>query len=95
MSDGNVTADGEAPQIHLGQLVFDTCRQALGVVMDTGADAVDGRCFLRPPRGGVEWSAERAEVRPATVADQLRPALSEVNARSRGEPGGHRSARLH
>ncbi|MCX4663378.1 hypothetical protein [Streptomyces uncialis] len=73
----------ERPQLALGALAYDTRTDAVGVVMDTGA-VVDGRYSLRPPRGGVEWSAERADVRPATVADQLRPALAEASARSRG-----------
>ncbi|MFD5555050.1 hypothetical protein ACFWIA_14590 [Streptomyces sp. NPDC127068] len=42
-----------------------------------------GRYSLRPPRGGVEWDAPYEDVRPATVTDQLRPALTEVNTRSR------------
>ncbi|MFI6524987.1 hypothetical protein [Streptomyces uncialis] len=73
----------ERPQLAVGDLAYDTRKGAVGVVMDTGA-VVDGRYSLRPPGGGIEWNAERADVRPATVADQLRPALAEANARSRG-----------
>lgn len=68
----------------VGELAYDTVRGALGVVMDDGGITSGGRYSLRPPRGGVEWTAGRADVRPATVADQLRPALTEVNTRSRG-----------
>ncbi|WP_445397099.1 hypothetical protein ACSMX9_24785 [Streptomyces sp. LE64] len=44
----------------------------------TGADLLS----LRPRGGGVEWTARRAEVRPARTADRPRSALVEVNARS-------------
>ncbi|MEU0991861.1 hypothetical protein [Streptomyces sp. NPDC005953] len=70
------------PKLSVGELVYDTAEKALGVVMDTGEDAGDGCYALRPPGGGVEWTAKREDVRPATVVDQLRPALTEVNARS-------------
>ncbi|MEU9333888.1 hypothetical protein AB0D49_12120 [Streptomyces sp. NPDC048290] len=85
MSDRNVPEHHQAPQLSIGDLAFDTRTRALGVVMDTGADGGDGRYALRPPRGGIEWYASHDDVRPATVADQLRPALTEVNARSRGD----------
>jgi hypothetical protein len=64
----------------VGALVFDNRRKTLGVVMDTGW----GRLYLRPPGGGIEWDAARADLRPATVADRLRPSLAELNARSSG-----------
>ncbi|MFI5941234.1 hypothetical protein ACIBCB_13365 [Streptomyces uncialis] len=72
----------EQPKLAVGALAYDTRTGAVGVVMDTGA-VVDGRYSLRPPGGGVEWTAVRSDVRPATVADQLRPALAEANTRSR------------
>ncbi|MFD4833996.1 hypothetical protein ACFWPV_29760 [Streptomyces uncialis] len=75
----------EGPQLAVGAIAYDTRKGAVGVVMDTYSNVGDGRYALRPPGGGVEWTAVRADVRPATVADQLRPALAEVNARSRGE----------
>ncbi|MFJ6660234.1 hypothetical protein ACIQNG_28360 [Streptomyces sp. NPDC091377] len=84
MSDENVPTEDQRPQLDLGQLVFDTRRDTLGVVMDTGGTWGDGRYSLRPPRGGIEWHASRSDVRPATVADRLRPALAEVNERSSG-----------
>ncbi|MCM2389352.1 hypothetical protein [Streptomyces albipurpureus] len=83
MSGKNV-AEHQTPRLNVGELAYDTSKGALGVVMDTGTDAGDGRYALRPPQGGVEWSALCAEVRPATVADQLRPALAEMNTRSSG-----------
>ncbi|WST70323.1 hypothetical protein OG268_24435 [Streptomyces uncialis] len=80
MPDKNVA---QRPPLAVGALAYDTRTGVVGMVMDTGA-VVDGRYSLRPPGGGVEWNAERADLRPATVVDQLRPALAEVNARSRG-----------
>ncbi|MEU5401015.1 hypothetical protein ABZ348_17185 [Streptomyces sp. NPDC005963] len=67
----------------VGDIAVDTRTGDLGVVMDTGVDPRDGRYSLRPLGGGVEWTADPGDVRPATNADRLRPALSEVNARSR------------
>ncbi|MCX4661008.1 hypothetical protein [Streptomyces uncialis] len=73
----------ERPQLAVGDLAYDTRKGVLGVVMDTCSNVGDGRYSLRPPGGGVEWTAVRSDVRPATVADQLRPALAEANTRSR------------
>ncbi|MFF2024886.1 hypothetical protein ACFVW2_24150 [Streptomyces sp. NPDC058171] len=80
-------ADQPTPQLSVGELAYDTVKGVLGVVMATDTA---GRYSLRPPRGGVEWDAPYEDVRPATVTDQLRPALTEVNARSRygGSPWG-------
>ncbi|MFE4663927.1 hypothetical protein ACFRI7_09565 [Streptomyces sp. NPDC056716] len=80
MPDRTVPEQHQAPQLSIGDLAFDTRTRTLGIVMDTGS-----RYWLRPPRGGIEWEASPADVRPATVADQLRPALTEANARSRGD----------
>ncbi|MET8831865.1 hypothetical protein ABZX40_39550 [Streptomyces sp. NPDC004610] len=88
MPDRNVSEHPNPPQLSVGDLAFDTRTRALGVVMDTGADPGNGLYSLRPPHGGTEWDASPADVRPATVIDQLRPALTEVNARSSG--GGAR-----
>ncbi|WP_344473680.1 hypothetical protein [Streptomyces amakusaensis] len=66
-----------------GALAVDTRTGALGVVMDNGAHAGGGCYSLRPPGGGIEWTADPEDVRPATNADRLRPALTEINARSR------------
>ncbi|SCK32539.1 hypothetical protein YW7DRAFT_02609 [Streptomyces sp. AmelKG-E11A] len=85
MSGENVATQREESQLRVGELVFDTSRGVLGVVMDLITGTGSGRCCLRPPRGGVEWDASCADVRPATVTDQLRPALTEVNTRSRVE----------
>ncbi|MFE2045769.1 hypothetical protein ACFXAZ_33610 [Streptomyces sp. NPDC059477] len=81
MPDRNVPEQQQGPQLGVGELAFDTRTRTLGVVMDTG----NGRYSLRPPKGGIEWDAAYEDVRPATVTDQLRPALTEANARSRGD----------
>ena len=77
---GKTVAGPHTPQLSVGDLAYDTARAVLGVVMDIGT--VPGRCTLRPPGGGIEWDASDVDVRPATVSDRLRPALSEVNTRS-------------
>ncbi|MGW6461289.1 hypothetical protein ACWF94_36075 [Streptomyces sp. NPDC055078] len=87
MSGKNVATERQKPQLGVGDLVFDTSTGTLGVLMDTGTDAGDGPYSLRPPRGGIEWTTSRENVRPATVTDQLRPALTEVNARSSRQGG--------
>jgi hypothetical protein len=70
-----------APELPMaaGSLAYDGTCQKVGEVM-----AVDGgRYWLRPPNGGTEWNAFRSDIRPATASDRIRPALAEVNARSR------------
>ncbi|MFF0449687.1 hypothetical protein ACFYT4_25300 [Streptomyces sp. NPDC004609] len=65
-------------ELAVGSVVYDTVTGVLGVVMEVYGT----RCALRPPRGGREWDAFREEVRPATVADTLSPAVAERNANS-------------
>ncbi|MFS0697162.1 hypothetical protein [Streptomyces nitrosporeus] len=40
---------------------------------------------LRPVRGGPEWEAEPALVRPVDAAERMRAETARANARSRGE----------
>ncbi len=68
----------DPPQLTVGELAFDTQKKVMGVVMDI----TWGPVYLRPLRGGVEWTARREDVRPATILDQIRPALNELNLRS-------------
>ncbi|GLF99356.1 hypothetical protein [Streptomyces yaizuensis] len=62
----------------VGTLAFDMVTGTIGVVMAEYGT----RYYLRPPHGGCEWDAPRDEIRPATVADRIRPALTEANVRS-------------
>lgn len=62
------------------------------VVVDTRRDkvaefqgAMGGRWWLRPVRGGCEWSAAPVDVRPAQPAERLRADAARANARSRGD----------
>lgn len=56
-------------------------------------DHLDGYVWLRPPSGGLEWTARPDDVEPATdAADHgsphdtvLRARVAVANARSRGE----------
>lgn len=61
-----------------GELVLDERRQLVGVVMDV----LDGRVYLRPPAGGMEWEADPESVRPAGSEEQLRARVAEANATS-------------
>ncbi len=63
-----------------GAVVVDEASGRVGRVMDR----VGGRIWLRPLRGGREWDADPARVRPATPAERLAAAVSAVNAASRG-----------
>ncbi|MDB1088107.1 hypothetical protein PJ985_11075 [Streptomyces sp. ACA25] len=40
---------------------------------------------LRPLRGGLEWDADPARVRPATTGERLSAAVAEANAASRDD----------
>lgn len=68
-------------------------RPAIGtIVVDTRRDqiarfqaAMGGRWWLRPVRGGCEWSAAPTDVRIAAPAERLRAEAARANARSRGE----------
>ncbi|MFF8956898.1 hypothetical protein [Streptomyces sp. NPDC014894] len=66
-------------ELHIGALAYDTRTRRVGEVMEEYGT----RYVLRPVHGGCEWDVPRELVRPATAADQLGPALAEVNARSR------------
>ncbi|GLF97480.1 hypothetical protein [Streptomyces yaizuensis] len=64
--------------LRIGVLALDTVTGAIGVVMAEYGT----RYYLRPPHGGCEWDAPRTDIRAATVADRLRPALAKANVRS-------------
>lgn len=66
------------PQV--GDLVWDSGANKLGELMARTCDTV----WLRPVRGGQEWTARAKHVRPATAAEQLSARVAEANARSRG-----------
>ncbi len=65
-------------ELAFGVLAFDAGRGVVGMVMEV----TWGLVYLRPEGGGVEWTARREDVRPATVLDRIRPALNELNVRS-------------
>ncbi|MCX5560285.1 hypothetical protein [Streptomyces sp. NBC_00038] len=79
----------EPHNLPVGQLAYDTRRERRGVVMDH----LDGYVWLRPPGGGMEWTARPGEVEPV-AADApegdlpqglLRARVAVANARSRQE----------
>jgi hypothetical protein len=70
-------------RLRVGELAYDIRAGALGVVMEV----YGGLYWLRPPAGGVEWDAKQANVRRATTADRLRPAVAAANALSRRAVG--------
>ena len=63
----------------VGEVVRDTARDRVGVVMDKGA----GRLFLRPLSGGREWEAGAEQVSPLSAREELSARLAAANARSR------------
>ncbi|MFD8865192.1 hypothetical protein ACFV1F_12630 [Streptomyces sp. NPDC059590] len=75
-------------RLPVGQLAYDTRREWPGVVMDHIGEYV----WLRPPGGGVEWTARPDEVEPAgSVLDGelpgeiLKARVATTNSRSRRE----------
>jgi hypothetical protein len=52
-------------------------------------DHLDGYVWLRPPGGGMEWTAQPGDVEPAAAEGAedavLRARVAVANARSRGE----------
>ncbi|MCS0634607.1 hypothetical protein NX801_02800 [Streptomyces sp. LP05-1] len=72
----------EPPQLPLpGTLMVDLVRDRVGEFR--GEEC--GRWFLRPMGGGVEWTADPADVRPANPEQRIRAKTARANARSRGE----------
>jgi hypothetical protein len=70
-----------ATAVAVGAVVMDEERGRVGEVMDHQG----GRLQLRPVRGGREWDAHPARVRPATTSERLSAAVAAVNAVSRRE----------
>ncbi|MBW8087576.1 hypothetical protein IGW14_05830 [Streptomyces hygroscopicus subsp. hygroscopicus] len=81
-------AEGAPNRLPVGQLAYDTRRERLGVVMDHIGEYV----WLRPPGGGVEWTARPDEVEPAASVlggelpeEILKARVAAANSRSRQE----------
>ncbi|MDX3853774.1 hypothetical protein PV679_24590 [Streptomyces sp. AK02-01A] len=71
----DTTAGSEAPEV--GQLVRDTTRNKVGVVMGEWA----GRYSLRPVGGGLEWEA--VNVLPVPAREELSIRLAAKNSGDR------------
>ncbi|MBW1601422.1 hypothetical protein JJV70_04730 [Streptomyces sp. JJ66] len=81
MCGQNVPANEPAQLPEPGTLVMDTSRNQVGEFR-----GVTGPYWaLRPVRGGVEWEADPAHVRPAEPIERLHADVARTNARSRGE----------
>ncbi|WP_164992206.1 hypothetical protein [Streptomyces sp. L2] len=73
------TISGRLP---VGSPAYDTRRARRGIVMDH----LDGYVWLRPPAGGVEWTALPGDVEPeGGEGAVVRARVAKANARSRGE----------
>ncbi|MCH0571408.1 hypothetical protein I3F60_19420 [Streptomyces sp. MUM 136J] len=72
-------------RLPLGQFAYDTRRERRGVVMDH----FDGLVWLRPPGGGMEWTARPDEVEPAAsiLGDELSGAVLRVQGAVSGPRG--------
>ncbi|QMU78805.1 hypothetical protein GXW83_26975 [Streptacidiphilus sp. PB12-B1b] len=66
--------------VDVGALVRDVRRDRVGVVMGE----LLGLVYLRPPGGGVEWTALQGELEGADERDRLRARVGEMNAASSG-----------
>ncbi|MGK7232620.1 hypothetical protein [Streptomyces hygroscopicus] len=81
-------AERAPSRLPVGQLAYDTRRERLGVVMDHIGEYV----WLRPPGGGVEWTARPDEAEPAGSGldgelpeEVLKARVAAANSRSRQE----------
>jgi hypothetical protein len=87
---GSAQEQGREQEAVVGTLAPDTRTQKVGRVMERGGSLV----FLRPPGGGVEWTASPSDLEPVAASDGLSARVTEENARSRrGKrlgPGGER-----
>ncbi|MFF0589416.1 hypothetical protein ACFYWD_26000 [Streptomyces sp. NPDC003781] len=74
-----------ATRLPVGELAHDVRQERCGIVMDHQ----DGLVWLRPERGGTEWTAVPGEVQPLNVHERaeelMRTRLTRANARSGGE----------
>lgn len=64
-----------------GTLMMDVLRERVGEFRGEWC----GQWSLRPVGGGVEWTVDPRDVRPADPIERLRAELARANARSRGE----------
>ncbi|MEV7285213.1 hypothetical protein AB0O01_11730 [Streptomyces sp. NPDC093252] len=85
VSVGSGRAKPEGTRLPVGQLVHDTRQDKRAIVMDHEG----GLVWLRPERGGTEWTARAGDLRPVEGGAGARALLSarvaDANARSRGE----------
>ncbi|MGW3949919.1 hypothetical protein ACWEKM_02860 [Streptomyces sp. NPDC004752] len=72
-------------RLPVGQPAYDRRQERRGIVMDHQ----DGFVWLRPERGGTEWTAAPGDVQPLNVREQAEALLwarvARANSRSRGE----------
>ncbi|MER5783686.1 hypothetical protein ABT104_18470 [Streptomyces mobaraensis] len=82
-----MTTAGERPAdeqpSRIGDLVVDARRDRVGKVVGSTGE----RLLLRGPFDGREWEAFSCDVRPATVSDELRAKVADINERIRRERG--------
>lgn len=65
--------------VALGATVYDTSSGRYGTVVDTQMS--QSRVYLRPIGGGLEWTASREDLRPATTGDLLAERMREGRPR--------------
>jgi ribosomal protein L19E len=65
-------------------MVFDKVKELVAEVMEVH----DTRVVLRKPRGGVEWSRFKGDVRPLSEEESLKRKMAAADARRRfNKPG--------
>lgn len=69
---------GDGPKLRVGGLARDTFKNKVGRVMELGQELV----YLRPEKGGLEWTVMRDKIEPVSTREQLSPRVAELNAQS-------------
>ena len=64
--------------VEVGALVLDSKRDRVGVVQAV----LNGRVYLRPQGGGIEWDSLPGDLVAADRMDELRARVCELNANS-------------
>ncbi|MFI9271260.1 hypothetical protein ACIGXM_11185 [Kitasatospora sp. NPDC052896] len=74
-----------------GTFVVDMKTRRTMIVMDFR----DGKLYIRPPAGGIEWQRGPDEVRPADRSEVLRARVARINAADRATVHGPATGPKH
>lgn len=68
-----------------GAVLYDAEHDRAGIFMDT---ASNGRHWMRPVGGGIEWPADNTRTYPIDLADAIRARTAEAEAAATAEKWG-------